>query len=71
MVQNTHSLTGSNLDMPICSVIKEDTVRYTNQETLLKELRSEVTAIREAKIGLKAKDIGTHSVRSVSAMVMF
>ena len=41
------------------------------QETLLKEFRAAVTAIGEEKLGFKAEDIGTHSIRTAAAMAMF
>ena len=44
---------------------------YITHETLLKEFRFAVTEIREIKIGFKAKEIGTHSVISVSVMATF
>ena len=71
LVQNTLSLPRGKLDTSICSVIKEVLLRYITPETLLKEFRSTLTAIGEAKIVSKPKYIGTHSVRSGSKMVMF
>ena len=46
-------------------------VSYITKDNLLKEFKFAVSEIVEAKIGSRAKDIGTHSVRFRAVMAMF
>eukprot|EP00957_Ditylum_brightwellii_P027402 2071512-Ditylum_brightwellii.AAC.1 len=59
LVEYIYSIPGTYLDTPICTFWADG------------KLRLAVTAMGEDKLGSKAEDIGTHSIRSAAAMSMF
>eukprot|EP00957_Ditylum_brightwellii_P207179 15351855-Ditylum_brightwellii.AAC.1 len=65
------SIPGTDLDTPICPFLEDGELKCLSQMTLLKEFRSAVVAIGEDKLGFKAEDVGTHSIRSGAAISMF
>ena len=71
LVKYIYNIPGTDLDIPICTFWADGKLRLLTQDTLLMEFRSAVRAMGEDKLGFKAEDIGTHSIRSAAAMSMF
>ena len=62
---------GANDDTPVSAVWKHDRIQHVTSEDMINALRDAVAATGEASLGFKAEDVGTHSIRSGSAMAMY
>jgi hypothetical protein len=49
----------------------DDDIKYLSSTAVLEQLRTATRAIGERRLGFKAEDIGTHSIRSGAAMAMY
>jgi hypothetical protein len=49
----------------------DDDTKYLSSLAVLEQLRTATRAIGERRLGFKAEDIGTHSIRSRAAMAMY
>ena len=49
----------------------DDDTKYLSSSAVLEQLQTATRAIGERRLGFKAADIGTHSIRSGAAMAMY
>jgi hypothetical protein len=62
---------GANEDTPVSAVWRNDRIDHITSKELVSAMRDAVVAIGEDKLGFKADEIGTHSIRSGAAMAMY
>lgn len=61
----------ANLGINAWADATEDESKYLSSTTVLEQLRTATRAIGERRLGFKAEDMGTHSIRSGAAMAMY
>lgn len=71
VVRRIWSYPGANWDTPISAVWRNDRIEHLSSKEMINALRAAVVAVGEDKLGFKAEEIGTHSIRSGAAMSMF
>ena len=71
IVRRIWSYPGASLETPVSAVWRDDKIDHISSKELIARLRASVIAIGEDRLGFKADDIGTHSIRSGGAMQMF
>jgi hypothetical protein len=71
IVRRIRKYTGSSQDPPISTVIVNGHLKQVTSTHMIHALRDAVGAIEEVKLGIKKENVGTHSIRSGAAMVMF
>ncbi len=62
---------GSSRDSPISTVTVNGHLKQVTSTHMINALRDAVGAIGEVKLGIKKEDIGTHSIRSGTAMAIY
>ena len=70
IVRRIWSYPGANWDTPVSAVWRDDRIEHITSQEVVAALRMAVIAIGEEKLGFKADEIGTHSIRSGAAMQM-
>eukprot|EP00978_Attheya_sp_CCMP212_P036827 scaffold169849_cov31-Attheya_sp.AAC.1 len=73
VVQRILSYPGTGPETTVNTMYNSETKKfsYLTSDNLRIRLRAAVVVIGEDKLGIKAEDIGTHSVRSGSVMAMY
>jgi hypothetical protein len=61
----------ANLEINAWADAADDETRYLSSSAVLEQLRTATRAIGKRRLGFKAEDIGTHSIRSGAAMAMY
>jgi len=62
---------GASEETPVSAVWHVDKIDRITSKEMVNALRAAVFALGEDKLGLKIKDIGTHSIRSGAVMAMY
>ena len=62
---------GITSETPVSAIWRNDRIEHITSAEMVKALRAAVTSIGEEVLGIKAEDIGTHSIRSGAAMAMY
>ena len=65
------SYPGANDDTPISAIWKYDCIKHITSKHISNALRDAVSAIGEDALHIATNEVGTHSIRSGSAMAMF
>ena len=65
------SYPGTSSDTPVNTILLNKTLRQISSTTARNKLRSAAAAIGEKRLGFSKDEIGTHSIRSGSAMAMY
>ena len=71
IIQRILSYPGTDPSSTVNTIRVEDKLLKLSSSTMLLKLRSAVRALGEEKLGFKAEDIGTHSLRSGAAMALY
>lgn len=61
---------GADENTPVSAVWRYDRIEHITSAMMVESLRDAVKAIGEDKLGFKAEEIGTHSIRSGAVMAM-
>ena len=56
---------------PVSAIWRNDRLEHITSAEMTKALRAAVVSIEEKMLGIKAEDVGTHSIRSGAAMAMY
>ena len=65
------SYPGANDDTPISAIWKYDRIKHITSKHISNALQDAVSAIGEDALHIATNEVGTHSIRSGSAMAMF
>ncbi len=71
IVRRIRSYPGANDDTAVSAFWKYDRINHITSKQILNALKDAVSAIGEDSLHIAANEIGTHSIRSGAAMVMF
>jgi len=71
VVRRIRGYPGANEDTPVSAVWRHGKLDNITSQEMKIALRAAVTSIGEEILGIKAEEIGTHSIRSGAAMSMY
>ena len=71
LVRRIRKYPGSSDNTPVSAVWRNSRIEHVTSEEMIEALQAAVKAIGEELLGIKAEEVGTHSIRSGSAMAMF
>ena len=72
LVHRVLSYPGTNEDTPVCTYMGDNgRLTQLSSATMLVRLRTAVTMVGEDRLGFKASEVSTHSIRSGAAMAMY
>jgi len=71
LVRRIRGYPGATDDTKVSAVWRNDRIEHVSSKELVGALRAAVVAYGEEKLGFKAEEIGTHSIRSGAAMAMY
>ena len=71
LVRRIRSYPGASDNTPVSAVWRNDRIEHITSTEMIESLRAAVIAIGEDQLGIKADDVGTHSIRSAAAMAMY
>ena len=71
LVIRTRSYPGVSGETPVYAVWRNDRIEHITSTEMIEALLVAVIAIGEDQLGIKAGDVGTHSIRSASAMATY
>jgi hypothetical protein len=71
LVRRIRGYPGASDNTPMSAVWRNDRVEHITSPEMVEALRAAVGAIGEEILGIKMSEVGTHSVRSGSAMAMY
>jgi hypothetical protein len=71
LVRRIRKYPGASDDTPISAVWRNDRIEQVTSWEMVEALRAAVIAIGEDVLGIKASEVGTHSIRSGGAMAMY
>jgi len=71
LIKRIWSYPGACPETPVSAVWRGGRIQHITSKEMVKALRSAVISIGEDSLGFKADDVGTHSIRSGSAMAMY
>ena len=71
IVRRIRSYLGATDNTPIYAIWRNDRIKHITSKEIVDSLRSAVVGYDEDKLGFKAEDIGTHSIRTGSVMAMY
>lgn len=71
IVRWIRSYPGANDDTPISAIWKYDRIEHITSKQISNVLQDDVSAIGEDALHIATNKVGTHSIRSGSAMAMF
>lgn len=71
IVRRIRSYPGATDDTKISAIWRNDRIEHITSKEMVDSLRAAVVGYGEDKLGFTAEDIGTHSIRSGSAMAMY
>ena len=71
LVRRIRKYPGSSDNTPMSAVWRNDRIEHVTSEEMIEALQAAVIAVGEELLGIKAEEVGTHSIRSGSAMAMF
>ena len=71
LVRRISSYPGASDDTPVSAVWRNDMVEHITSTEMIEAIRAAVIGIGEDQLGIKADDVGTHSIRSSAEMAMY
>ena len=71
VIQRIRSYPNTDPSTTVNTILVDNKLARISSSTMLSKLRSAVRTLGETKLGFKAEDIGTHSLRSGAAMAMY
>ena len=71
VVRRIWSYPGASWETPVSAVWRNDRIEHITSGEVVNSIRAAVKAYGESKLGFKAEEVGTHSIRSGAAMSMY
>ena len=71
LVRRIRSYPGASDDTAVSAVRRNDRIEQITSTEMIEALQEAVIAIGEDQLEIKADDVGTHSIRSASAMAVY
>jgi hypothetical protein len=71
IVRRIRAYPGSVDNTPVSAVWRNGRIEHITSKEMVDALRAAVVAVGEDRLGFKAEDIGTHSIRAGGAMAMY
>ena len=70
IVRRIWGYSGASAETPVSAIWRHDRIEHITSAEMMNDLRAAVVLIGEEVIGIKAEEVGTHSIRSGAAMAM-
>ncbi len=71
IVRRIRDYPGTTVDKPISAIMINDRITHFTSQDVINALQDAVVAIEEHQLGINMEDIGTHLIRSGTAMAMY
>ena len=71
LVRRLRKYPGATDNTLVLAVWRNNRIEHTTAKQMIEALRDAMVSIQEEKLGFKAEQVGTHSIRSGVAMSMY